>query len=102
MKATPTKLRNGSWGARVVFDAAAALPPRENDIIAITTRSGKSWNARVERVLWTGDGVAICATASLDRPRRSGTGCSRCRQTATRTAQIWEECEHCGCEPIYM
>jgi len=76
-KATPTKLKNGSWGARVQGAVASG------DTITITTKTGKSWEARVTRVLWSGDGIAICATESLDSgpPRRSSsrgqrTGCS--------------------------
>lgn len=36
--------------------------------IIIQTKSGKSWQARVERVVWTDGRVSLCATASLDRP----------------------------------
>jgi hypothetical protein len=65
--ATPAKLRDGSWGARV--QGAAAV----GDVVTITTRAGKTWDARVTSVIWTGDGVALCATASLDRaPARRG------------------------------
>ena len=62
MQATPTKLRNGSWGARVQSTDVA-----EGDTVTVTTRAGKTWQATVERVLWTGDGVSVCATTSLDR-----------------------------------
>jgi hypothetical protein len=77
LTASPTKLRDGTWGARVTGPAA------EGDTITITTRAGKSWDAEVERVLWTGDGVSICATASIDRPahrssRPSGGQCDNC------------------------
>jgi len=63
--ATPAKLRDGSWGARVAGTVA------QGDVVTITTTAGKSWQARVTRVVWSGDGVAICATASLDRPSSS-------------------------------
>lgn len=56
--ATPTKLRNGEWGARV----QGAV--REGDEIQVTTKAGKTWTARVANVVWTGDGVAIVATES--------------------------------------
>jgi hypothetical protein len=57
---------------------------KAGDVVTITTQAGKTWQARVERVLWTGDGVSICATASTDRPaaatrsrgRGRWTGCS--------------------------
>jgi hypothetical protein len=72
--ASPMKLKSGEWGARVQGAA------RQGDIITIVTKAGKTWQARVERVLWTGDGVAICATSSLDRsgPSRRGYGPGRC------------------------
>lgn len=59
--ASPTKLRSGEWGARVNGTV------REGDIVTITTRAGKTWDAEVVKVVWSGDGVAICATASLSR-----------------------------------
>jgi len=37
------------------------------DTVTITTRGGKSWDAVVDAVVWSGDNVAICATRSLDR-----------------------------------
>ncbi len=75
--ASPTKLRDGSWGARTSADIAVG------DTITITARSGKSWDAVVERIVWTGANrygkgdVAIVAIRSLDqdRPRRSRNGC---------------------------
>lgn len=67
MQAKPTKLRNGTWGARV--EGAASV----GDEIQITAANGKSWTARVKRVLWTSDDgdVSIVATSSKDRPARS-------------------------------
>lgn len=64
--ATPTKLRDGSWGATVKSTSI-----KTGDTVQITTRGGKSWTARVSRVVWSGNGISICATASLDRPARS-------------------------------
>ena len=59
--ATPAKLRDGSWGARVRGTVAAG------DVVTITTSAGKTWQATVQRVIWRGAGVSICATAGLDR-----------------------------------
>ena len=42
--ATPAKLKNGSWGARVKGAAS------QGDEIQITTQSGKSWTAIVSQV----------------------------------------------------
>ena len=29
-------------------------------------------------------------------------GCPRCRKTPQRHSQLWEECDHCGHEPVYV
>ena len=48
MTATPAKLKSGEWGARVMGRAS------EGDIITVRAKSGKSWEAKVSRVVWTG------------------------------------------------
>ena len=69
--ATPTKLRSGAWGAKVRGAVAAG------DVVTITTSSGKSWQARIVRVVWTDGAVALCAPASLDRPSASSSSSRR-------------------------
>ena len=64
--ASPTKLRDGTWGATV--DGK----PRVGEVVRVTTRGGKSWDAKVTRVIWQGNGVSICATATVE-PRTSAT-----------------------------
>lgn len=64
--ATPAKLRDGSWGARI--QGAVSV----GDVVKITTKAGKSWEARVSSVVWSGEGVTLVATASLDRAPRHG------------------------------
>lgn len=66
--ATPRKLRDGSWGC------AAPEGTKAGEIVEIRTKAGKSWTATVEKVLWSGNGVAICATEST-ASRRSRSGC---------------------------
>ena len=56
--ASPAKLQNGSWGARVTGTV------RAGDSITIKTAAGKSWVAVVEKVIWNGNGVSIVATKS--------------------------------------
>ena len=70
--ATPCKLRTGAWGARTAPEVQVG------DTVTITTRAGKSWDARVTKIVWTGDDAAVVATESLDRPapRKSRNGCS--------------------------
>ena len=69
--ATPQKLRSGEWGARVQGTA------RTGDTITIRTRSGKEWQTRVTRLVWSGEGVSIVATQSVDRPSTGGGGAQR-------------------------
>lgn len=105
--ATPMKLKSGAWGARASSEAV-----RAGDVLCITTKAGKSWDAMISRVIWAGNGVAICATerkaSNPCAPQKNSShytaeqaGCSRCCETATRRAQIWEDCEYCGTEPVY-
>jgi hypothetical protein len=69
--ATPTKLKNGNWGAKVTVGEHSVI---ENDTITITTRSGKSWTAFVGRVYWRGQGVVICETKSAVKSSRARHG----------------------------
>lgn len=66
---TPAKLRDGTWGARV-----QGTPKGPGHIVHIRTRGGKEWDARITAVLWTGDGVALCRTESLDRLYQPSSG----------------------------
>jgi len=75
-QATPKKLRDGSWGAITETEVGVGAS------ITITTRSGKSWTATVQRVLWSDGAATIVATttgraAPASRPAsRTRTGCS--------------------------
>jgi len=70
---TPAKLRSGDWGARVQG------PADVGDTVQITTRSGKSWPARVTGIAWSGRGVTLVETESLEprQPSRSVRGFGR-------------------------
>jgi len=59
--ATPQKLRNGNWGARVQGAVA------KGDVVTITTKAGKTWTATVDAVVWSDGKVSLVATTS-DRP----------------------------------
>ncbi len=76
LTASPTKLRDGSWGANVPSDNVSV-----GDIITVSTRSGKSWDAEITHILWIGNSkygkhkVSICATKSIERrPAQSSGG----------------------------
>jgi len=65
--ATPKKLRSGAWGALIKTSRVEI-----GDHLAITTKAGKSWQARVTTIVWTGDDVTICATESIPSDMPNG------------------------------
>jgi len=79
---TYTKLRDGSWGVR------APASTKAGDTITVTKKSGETKVERVERVLWTGDGIALCALAPssgysaqrVQRTSSAGGTSGRCRE----------------------
>lgn len=96
-QASPIKLRNGNWGAK----ARGAV--REGDEIRITTKAGKTWTAIVAKVVWSGNGVAICATENSggSRPRRASNGecqCGACDDLLSFGFRPGQRirCEECG------
>ena len=68
LSGSPTRLNDDSWGVRVVGEAAVGAA------VQVRTRSGKTWLAEVEAVLWTGedrntgDKIALCRTVRDRRP----------------------------------
>lgn len=74
VQAIPKKLRSGDWGAKVEGSV------RQGDTVEIVTRAGKRWTARVAKVVWQGDGIAIVATSSGQSERRAPSrGEHRCK-----------------------
>lgn len=88
MNATPTKLRNGTWGARTTDNVS------KGDVVTITTRGGKSWDATVTEIVWSGDGVTIVATQSAPRAARPS------YQRAPRRASYRRGWTGCACGSI--
>ena len=61
----PVKLHGGAWGAHVNTDRVKA-----GDGVHLTTKSGKEWDAVVDRVVWTGknsDGNPCALTTLVDK-----------------------------------
>lgn len=108
--ATPAKLKNGSWGARL--ELAGGTTPEAGDTITVEAKSGKSWTATVDRVLWTGSSngrrVYLLAVQGHDAPRpqrrsygRSKCDTCRCHAEVARSgfsADLHDGCDYCGCE----
>ncbi len=55
--ARPKRLRNGRWGVQVASDTV-----RSGDRVAVQARNGKSWEAVISRVYWSGNGQSIAST----------------------------------------
>lgn len=53
--ATYTKLKSGAWGVRVAGATSSG------SVVSVTTKSGKTKSETVAKVLWSGNGVSICA-----------------------------------------
>lgn len=100
--ASPTKLRDGSWGARVAGSV------RFGDTIEVRTRAGKSWVAVVQRVVWSGEGVTIVATqaaqatdgsrvhaSSYRRGRRTGCSCGSREDASGELIDSPHNCAQC-------
>lgn len=62
--ATPAHLHDGTWGVRVQSEDV-----KEGEAVQVTSSSGKTWEATVSRVVWHGDGVAVCGTVKGDKQR---------------------------------
>ncbi len=104
LQASPIKLYSGEWGARV--SGAASI----GDIVTITTRGGKSWDARVIAVQHASGDATVCSTESLEpRPAKPARGRGRGRGGSSYSrlssgAEIYtnrggrcEDAPCCGC-----
>ena len=101
MNATPAKLKNGSWGARVETSTLGKTAVRgelEGTTVTVRTRAGKTWDAEVEKVVWIGEergkSIALCATVNRDRPQRCDA--HRTARSSGRLSGMHTH-NHCGC-----
>lgn len=62
--ASPSKLQEGGWGASI----DPQHDPKPGDVVQVTTRGGKSWTDRVDRVIYRGGGfIKVTLQGDLDR-----------------------------------
>jgi len=90
--ATYTKLRSGDWGVRVEGTAA------KGDTITVTKKSGETKQETVRAVVWTGNGVTLCAIAQREAAQGARHGSYRTigeRQAFRQRATGWTGCR-CG------
>ena len=100
MATTYTKLKSGEWGVKV--EGAA---PAKGASVTVVTKSGKVKTEIVRNVVWSGNGIALCAIdqrasgrsrhASNNRPPRGKIECDECGDYVTPGSTCWETgCRH--------
>ena len=93
--ASPMQLKSGEWGARV-----PALNVQVGDELTVVTKSGCTWEAVVQGVVWQGPDVALCRTARA-HPGRC-TQCGRRAIYAPHHAAMGGLCGDCGFDEYDM
>lgn len=88
MKATYAKLRDGSWGVRVTGGVPAA-----GTALTVRKKSGETKSETIARVLWTGDGVALCAIEPSSRSTSRGQDSWDRRRNTYRRRYGWDGVE---------
>ncbi|MGH9440200.1 MAG: hypothetical protein ACRD22_20605 [Terriglobia bacterium] len=87
------KLKNGTWGIR----ADGVLTPRQQ--ITVTAKSGRTETVTVERVLWHGNGISLCAVVAKPRANRHQNyhrRCASCGHTEDECSEMDCVCGDCG------
>jgi len=75
MKATYSKLKSGDWGIRV----EGVVKPGAT--VTVVKKDGSTKSETVSRVLWTGNGISLCAIGASGNGRRSASS---------------QQCDNCG------
>lgn len=79
MPATYTKLRDGSWGVRVIGAAVTA-----GQSLTVNTKAGEAKSETIDRVLWSGDGASICSVVARKRQPSYGGDSQRAMEARAR------------------
>ncbi|MCI0488950.1 MAG: hypothetical protein L0229_20350 [Blastocatellia bacterium] len=91
--ATYTKLKSGEWGIRVEGENAA----KKGDSVTVTKKDGSTKSETVKAVLWTGNGITLCAIAQRSNGGYRG-GYSRSCSCSDGCCDRGCRCEsHCNC-----
>lgn len=99
MSVTYTKLKSGEWGIRVTDKKVS-----KGDSIVVTKKDGQTKTEVVKQVVWSGNGITLCAieTAQAARTIRNyGSGSSRGRRTGCSCGNIdgeWRESDCFSCK----
>lgn len=93
LSASPYKLRDGTWGARVIGACVVG------DRVTVTARSGKTWPAEVADVVWSGFDRETGAAVALVRTRDVRRAASAKRGAYDRYAGVHEIAKHLNTRP---
>jgi len=86
MNATYTKLKSGEWGVRATSEV------KPGDRLNVVKKSGEAKTEVVDRVVWTGGGVWLCATRQKSKLQFK---CEECDEYVVSGSQCWETgCQH--------
>jgi hypothetical protein len=100
LNATYTKLRNGTWGAKVM---SAAVNP--GDAITVTKKSGETKSEIVSKVFYRGEDIAIVSLRKgASEKKEPSTGRSRSHYGRSYFRAARGRCEDapcCGCCDAY-
>lgn len=78
-----TKLRNGNWGVAV----PTGILVQKGSIIKVTKKSGETKEETIDTVIWTGNGVQLCAIVQSH---------SSTNRNGGRYAPYGRVCDYCG------
>lgn len=67
MTASYAKLKSGDWGIRVTGGNVST-----GSTVTVTKKDGTTKTETVTQVVWSGNGVTLCAVAPSRQPARSG------------------------------
>jgi len=92
MQASWTKLKSGAWGIKTRGGA-----PTPGEAVTVTKANGEQRTVTVARVIWRGEGVALCSIEGNDSSKRGDSGSS----SNGRSARAWAPCGYPGCSSSY-
>ena len=94
MQASWTKLKSGAWGIKTRGDA-----PKPGEAVTVTKANGETRTVTVARVIWRGEGVALCSIEGNDNSTRSNG--SNGGSSGGRSSRAWAPCGYPGCNSNY-
>lgn len=94
------KLRDGSWGVRV-----EGAPVQAGDNVVVTKKGGGTDTVTISKVVWSGNGVTLCAlppkaAAASSRGGRTNSSRCHCGQQKNPRFSSCRDCYVVECEDM--